>query len=122
MVKRIRKRTKAELKALESEFERRDRAVAKVMNASLRACKSVTKSKREYIRQIATGDWMDDLDPNVDEFEALELWDRQLVTFLRECANPFELHLFVYGWNWDNGGEKSLQKIVKNDSCDAGTA
>ncbi|MDB2686330.1 DUF4274 domain-containing protein [Mariniblastus sp.] len=122
MVKRIRKRTKAELKALESEFERRDRAVSRVMNASMRACKSVTKSKRKYIHQIVTGDWMDGLDPDIGEFEALELWDRQLEAFLRECANPFELHLFVNGWNWDDGGEKSLRKLVKNDSCDAGTA
>ena len=105
------KRTKTEL----------ERAAISILNASLQACKSVAKSRWAHIRQIATGDWMESLDPNIGEFEALTLWDQQRASFLRECANPFELHLFAYGWNWDDG-VGSIRKLIKNDACDAGTA
>ena len=124
MTKRVRKRKKSELESLESEFERRDRAREKVIRAFLKACNSVSKSRRQTIANMANSEWINDFD-QIDDDDAFEAeskkWDRLRSKFLRECSDPYELHLFAFGWNWDDGID-SLQKLVKNKSCDAGTA
>ena len=124
MPKKIRKRTKKELQSLESEFERRDRAQAKVTRAFLKACNSVGKSQRKVIANISNSQWLHDFDQIDDDlaFEAeSKKWDRLCNKFLRECSNRFELHLFAFDWNWDNGVD-ALKKLVNNNACDAGTA
>ncbi len=41
--------------------------------------------------------------------------------FLSNCVDPLELHAFVSNWNCDQGVEPLLE-VVKNPSCDLGTA
>lgn len=124
MTKHVRKRTKPELESSESEFERRDHAQAKVVRAFLKACSSVSKSQRQIIANMANSEWINDFDQIEDDdaFEAeSKKWDRLRTKFLRECSDPYELHLFAFGFNWDDGIDP-LQKLIKNKFCDAGTA
>ena len=61
----------------------------------------------------------------IDDDDAVDAemkkWELLRAEFLHESNDPFELHLFAFDWNWDDGVE-SLGKLIKNDACDAGTA
>lgn len=82
------------------------------------------KERQEFIRNIAGHAWIGRFPSDADDaaFEKeSRRWKRLRHQFLREAANPLELHLFAANWNCD-GGSRHIYQIVTNPRCDAGTA
>ncbi len=120
--RRIRKKTRLEL--ADPDLTRRSDRQCAVRNSARAVTERLPKKRQEFIRNIAGHEWVRQFPSDADEaaFEKEgRRWDRLRRQFLREAANPLELHLFASNWNCD-GGSQPIHQIVANPHCDAGTA
>lgn len=122
MAKRVRKKTKAELAS--REFRDRSQHQSAVLMESYHVCDKLSKTRRQFVLDIADDHWMSRFGAADDEAalnRESRKWDKLRTAFLKEAMKPLELHWFSCNWNCD-GGVSPLLKIIKNDHCDAGTA
>ena len=122
MAKRVQKKTKSELAS--PKFHDRSAHQSSVLMASYHVCDKLSKTRRQFILDIANNHWIGRFE-NIEDDAALKRelrkWDKLRASFLREATIPLELHWFTCNWNADRGSAP-LREIVKNNHCDAGTA
>lgn len=122
MAKRVRKRTKAEFAS--PRFRKRSGNKTSALTQSHHACDKLSNRRRQYILDIADYRWIHRFDGRDDDSafrREPRKWDKLRTAFLKEATKPLELHWFSCNWNCDRG-VSPLLKVVKNASCDAGTA
>jgi hypothetical protein len=122
MAKRIRKKTKAELGS--PAFQRQAVTQAEVLRLSYAQCEKLSKSRRQYVLDIAGDHWTHRF-PSLDDAQAVaresRKWARLRDEFVESADEPLEIHCFT--WNYDaHRGMAPLIKLMKNPRCDAGTA
>ncbi len=119
--RRVRKKTPAEL--ADQALKRRSQRQHMIRTAAHAATDRLPKKRADFIRNVAGDYWVSDFhDADEEAFEReSRKWNRLRTQFLRDCEEPLEFHLFAAIWNCDRG-IAPLQRILKSDYCDAGTA
>lgn len=85
---------------------------------------AVSPERLDFIGKLANDEWVDDVDPALDEAAFDELskdWSRKTDAFFASDTSPAELHAFAKSWNWDGGTER-MRDVIEHPNCDAGTA
>ncbi len=119
---RVRKKTKAELAS--PAFKKQSAAKAEVLTLSYAQCEKLSKSRRQYVLDVADDQWWDRL-PDTDDDRAVarerRRWSKLRRQFVETADKPLEIHCFTCNYNAERG-MAPLIKLMKNPSCDAGTA
>lgn len=100
MAKRVRKKTKAEL--ADPTFRRRASSQSEVLMRACAECDKLSKSRRQYIPDVADDAWMSRFE-NKDDNAAFEKECRRWAKLRREFAGsvskPLEIHCFTCSYN-----------------------
>jgi len=122
MAKKVRKKTKAEL--AEPAFRKRVSNQSDVLRRSHEECEKLSKTRRQFILDVADDAWVSRFE-NADDDSAFKKesrkWAKLRREFLQSVEKPLEIHCFTCYYNASRG-MKPLIQLVKNPSCDAGTA
>lgn len=122
MGKKVRRKTKSEL--ADPAFRRRASTQAEVLIRAMNECEKLSKSRRQYILDVADDTWISRFEDKDDDsaFEReSRRWAKLRREFVRSVDNPLEIHCFTCHYNASRG-VKPLVNMVKHPSCDAGTA
>lgn len=88
------------------------------------AAQPLSAERLDMIGKLANDEWVDDVEPDLDEAAFDELsdeWARKTDAFFAADTSPAELHAFAKAWNWDGGTER-MRDVIEHPNCDAGTA
>lgn len=122
MAKKVRKKTKAEL--ADPAFRKRASNQSDVLKRSFVECEKLPKTRRQFILDVADDAWISRFE-NADDDSAFKKesrkWAKLRREFLQSVDKPLEIHCFTCYYNASRG-IKPLIQLVKNPSCDAGTA
>ncbi len=122
MAKKVRKKTKAEL--ADPAFRKRAVSQSDVLMRAFNECDKLSKTRRQYILDIADDAWISRFEDKDDETafgKESRKWARLRRAFPSSAAKPLDIHCFTCSYNACRG-MKPLIQLVKHSSCDAGTA
>ena len=120
MAKKVRLKTRAELAA--PEFRSRTAQKSKILGQCHAVCEKLSKSRQQFLLNIACNAWNDDPYLDGDEFaRTVRHWLSKRKDFFNSDPKTLEVHFFTCNYDAHRGFDP-LVKMVKSANCDAGTA
>ena len=120
MVKKVRLKTRAELAA--PEFRSQTARRSQILGQCHAVCEKLSKSRKQFLLNVARGGWNDDPYLDGDEFaRTVRHWISRRKDFFNSDPKMLEVHFFTCNYDAHRGFDP-LIKMVKPFNCDAGTA